>query len=101
MRLLGYMPDSGACRLIAHYSYAQPAERHRANVPRTRPGQSGLLFLPVGTEGIVVRTSSVIAVVILGLLGGCHHKQSSGLDPSIPQANPRLYQNLRDAKDWR
>jgi len=50
----------------------------------------------------VVKTISVVlALVILGLLGGCHQKQSSGLDPRILPANPRLYENVRDAKDWR
>jgi hypothetical protein len=49
----------------------------------------------------MVKKHSVVALVILGVLGGCHQRQPSGLDPRIPLANPRLYENVRDAKDWR
>jgi len=34
------------------------------------------------------------------LLGGCHQRRSSEL-PLIPAANSRLYEQVRDAKDWR
>ena len=32
--------------------------------------------------------SSVVAVVILVMLGGCHQRRSSELDPPIPAASP-------------
>jgi hypothetical protein len=49
----------------------------------------------------MVKRSCVVALVLLGLLGGCHQRQSSELDQRIPAANPKLYEHVRDAKEWR
>jgi hypothetical protein len=46
----------------------------------------------------MAKRNSVVALVILGLFGGCHQRQSSGLDPRIPAANPSQYEH---ARDWR
>jgi hypothetical protein len=48
----------------------------------------------------MVKTNSVLALVILGLLGSCHQRRSSELDPRIPAANPGQYEHV-DAKNWR
>jgi len=47
----------------------------------------------------VIKRSSVVALVILGLLAGCQRRQSSGLDPRIRRANPDRYEAY--AKNWR
>ena len=48
----------------------------------------------------MINRSSVVALVILAMLGGCHQRQSSELDRRIPAANPGQYEHV-DAKNWR
>ena len=49
----------------------------------------------------MVKRNCVVALVILGLIGGCRHRRSSDLDPRIPAANPSQYEHVGDAKNWR